>query len=91
MSSFFTATPPVSFQLLVASKSDVVKGQAKRSEVHCNLGLIQRVVHILVFNSKGEVSLQKRGVDKDIQPKVDITLLGLRATKIIDMRCMTGL
>lgn len=52
----------------IVDANDVVKGQATRSEVHGNPALIHRVVHILVFNSKGELFLQKRGMDKDIQP-----------------------
>ncbi|MCP3925821.1 MAG: NUDIX domain-containing protein [Desulfobacterales bacterium] len=52
----------------IVDKNDVVTGIAARSEVHGNPDLIHRVVHILVFNSKGELFLQKRSINKDIQP-----------------------
>jgi isopentenyldiphosphate isomerase len=43
-------------------------GLRKRSEVHGNPALIHRVAHVLVFNSKGELYLQKRSEQKDVQP-----------------------
>jgi len=43
-------------------------GLRKRSEVHGNPALIHRVAHVLVFNSKGELYLQKRAENKDVQP-----------------------
>ena len=43
-------------------------GRASRSEVHGNPDLLHRVVHVLVFNSAGELLLQKRSEDKDVQP-----------------------
>lgn len=52
----------------IVDKNDVVTGKAKRSEVHGNPELIHRVIHILLFNSKGELFLQKRAMNKDIQP-----------------------
>jgi isopentenyl-diphosphate delta-isomerase type 1 len=52
----------------IVDKNDVVTGRAKRSEVHGNPDLIHRVIHILLFNSKGELFLQKRSMSKDIQP-----------------------
>ena len=39
-----------------------------RSEIHGNPSLIHRVVHVLVFNKKGELFLQKRSMDKDVAP-----------------------
>lgn len=45
-----------------------VIGQATRRECHGNPSLIHRVVHIFVFNSAGDLLLQKRSVNKDIQP-----------------------
>jgi isopentenyldiphosphate isomerase len=39
-----------------------------RSEIHGNPSLIHRVVHVLVFNSKGELFLQKRSIHKDVAP-----------------------
>ncbi|HXC37078.1 MAG TPA: NUDIX domain-containing protein, partial [Candidatus Acidoferrales bacterium] len=40
-----------------------------RSEAHA-LGLLHRAVHVLVFNSRGEIFLQKRSMKKDRQPGV---------------------
>lgn len=42
--------------------------EAARTEVHGDPRLIHRSVHILVLNSKGELYLQKRAENKDIQP-----------------------
>ncbi len=53
---------------------DVVTGEGKiiktlpRSEIHGNPSLIHRVVHVLVFNKKGELFLQKRSMTKDVAP-----------------------
>lgn len=52
----------------IVDENDVVKGTAKRSEVHGNPDLIHRVVHILVFNSDKRLFLQKRSMQKDVQP-----------------------
>ena len=43
-------------------------GRATRGEVHGNPALIHQTVHCLVFNSKGELYLQKRSLHKDLQP-----------------------
>src|SRR5258706_10397122 len=51
----------------VVNERDEVIGQQSRSEVH-RLGLKHRAVHVLVFNSRGEVFLQKRSLQKDRQP-----------------------
>ena len=45
-----------------------VIGKALRGECHDGSGLLHPVVHLHVFNSKGEVYLQKRPEWKDIQP-----------------------
>ena len=47
---------------------DHVVGRAHRDEVHGNPELIHRVVHVLVFNSAGELFLQKRVDTKVVQP-----------------------
>lgn len=39
-----------------------------RSEIHGNPSLMHKVVHVLVFNSKGELLLQKRSMEKDVAP-----------------------
>lgn len=45
-----------------------VIGKALRSECHNGSKLLHPVIHLHVFNSKGELFLQKRSEDKDIQP-----------------------
>ena len=45
-----------------------ITGIAPRNEVHGNPALMHRVVHVLVFNSKDELLLQKRSMDKDVAP-----------------------
>jgi len=51
----------------VVNALDEVVGCATRSEVHAT-GLMHRAVHVLVFNRKGEVFLQKRSMTKDKSP-----------------------
>src|SRR5437868_1997943 len=53
----------------VVNEADEVIGREKRGEVH-RLGLRHRAVHVLVFNSRGEVFLQKRSMKKDTFPGV---------------------
>ena len=48
----------------VVNERDEVIGAKPRSEVH-RLGLLHRAVHVLVFNSRGEIFLQKRSMTKD--------------------------
>ncbi len=45
-----------------------VVGKATRGECHDGSKLLHPVVHLHVFNSRGEVYLQKRPAWKDIQP-----------------------
>ena len=49
----------------VVNERDEVVGRAPRKEVHAR-GLWHRAVHVLVFNARGEVFLQKRSLKKDI-------------------------
>jgi isopentenyldiphosphate isomerase len=49
----------------VVNERDEVVGQNTRREVH-RLGLKHRAVHVLVFNARGEIFLQKRSLKKDI-------------------------
>jgi len=51
----------------VVNDRDEVVGRAPRNEVH-RLGLMHRATHVLVFNSRGQVFLQKRSANKDRQP-----------------------
>ena len=51
----------------VVDERDEVTGQSTRGEVH-RLGLRHRAVHVLVFNRRGEVFLQKRSLKKDTFP-----------------------
>jgi isopentenyl-diphosphate delta-isomerase type 1 len=51
----------------VVNERDEVIEQKPRREVH-RLGLRHRAVHVLVFNAKGEVFLQKRSHKKDTFP-----------------------
>jgi isopentenyl-diphosphate Delta-isomerase len=53
----------------IVNERDEVIGSKPRSEVHAQ-GLLHRAVHVLVFNSRGEIFLQKRSLKKDRQPGV---------------------
>ena len=53
----------------IVNERDEVIGRAPRAEVHAR-GLLHRAAHMLVFNSRGEVFLQKRSLRKDRQPGV---------------------
>lgn len=52
---------------LVDEEGKVV-GQASRSKCHDGSKLLHPVIHLHVFNSEGELFLQKRSPNKDIQP-----------------------
>jgi isopentenyldiphosphate isomerase len=43
-------------------------GLGARSQVHGNPALVHRVAHVLVFNSAGQLFLQKRSDRKDVEP-----------------------
>ena len=60
----------------IVNDRDEVIGSASREEVH-RKGLKHRSVHLLIFNRKGEVLLQKRSVQKDTFPDTwDSTVSG---------------
>lgn len=52
----------------LVDEDGTVTGSATRGECHSGSKLLHPVVHLHVFNSKGEVYLQKRPDWKDIQP-----------------------
>ncbi|HEY6914174.1 MAG TPA: NUDIX domain-containing protein [Paludibacter sp.] len=52
---------------LVTETGEII-GKATRKECHSGSFLLHPVVHLHVFNSAGELYLQKRNMDKDIQP-----------------------
>ncbi len=52
----------------IVDEHDNIIGTALRSECHGNPKLIHRTSHVVVFNSDGEILLQKRNKNKDIQP-----------------------
>ncbi|QDU81801.1 putative Nudix hydrolase YfcD [Polystyrenella longa] len=51
----------------IVNERDEVIGQAPRSQVHAEK-LLHRAVHVFVFNSQGEMLLQKRTATKDEYP-----------------------
>ena len=51
----------------VVNERDEVIGRAPRREVHAR-DLLHRAIHVLVFNARGEVFLQKRSLTKDTSP-----------------------
>jgi isopentenyldiphosphate isomerase len=51
----------------IVDQNDAVVGQRARGEVH-RLGLRHRAVHVLVFNEKAQLFLQKRSLAKDCSP-----------------------
>jgi isopentenyl-diphosphate delta-isomerase len=53
----------------VVNERDEVIDAKPRSVVHAQ-GLLHRAVHVFVFNSRGEIFLQKRSMLKDRQPGV---------------------
>ena len=51
----------------VVNDDDKVIGTASRDECH-KKGLLHRAVHIIILNSKCEILLQKRSMEKDLYP-----------------------
>ncbi len=52
---------------LVNEAGEVI-GKATRQECHSGSKLLHPVVHLHIFNQKGDLFLQKRAMSKDIQP-----------------------
>lgn len=57
----------VEFFPLIDEDGKVI-GKATRTECHSGSMLLHPVVHLHIFNSKGDLFLQKRSMSKDIQP-----------------------
>lgn len=60
----------------VVDEDGVVVGCATRGECHSGSMLLHPVVHLQVFNSRGEIYLQRRPAWKDIQPNMWDTAVG---------------
>ena len=60
----------------VVDSAGKVVGRATRGECHGGSMLLHPVVHLHVFNSRGELYLQKRPIWKDIQPGLWDTAVG---------------
>jgi isopentenyldiphosphate isomerase len=58
---------PTEYFPLVNDNGEVI-GKATRQECHSGTFWLHPVVHLHVFNSIGELYLQKRAINKDIQP-----------------------
>lgn len=54
--------------LEIVDREGKVISIAHRNIVHGNPAMLHRVVHVLVFNSKSELLLQKRASHKDVAP-----------------------
>lgn len=62
--------------LEVVDEKGNIRGIAPRSVIHGNPSMMHRVVHILVFNKKGQLLLQKRSLKKDVAPGMWDTSVG---------------
>lgn len=54
--------------LEIVDREGNVVGLAGREVLHSDPSLIHRVVHVLIFNSDGDLLLQRRSMNKDIAP-----------------------
>mgnify|MGYP002249648339 FL=1 len=52
---------------LVDEKGETI-GKATRKECHSGSKMLHPVVHLHIFNKAGDLYLQKRSINKDIQP-----------------------
>lgn len=52
----------------LVDKDGNVTGEATRNECHSLTFLLHPVIHCIITNSKGQWLLQKRSMDKDVQP-----------------------
>jgi isopentenyl-diphosphate delta-isomerase type 1 len=60
----------------LVDEQGAVIGRASRAECHRDPRLIHRAVHVFVYNRRGELFLQQRSPDKDIQPGMWDTSVG---------------
>jgi len=60
----------------LVNEQGVLIGKATRSLCHSGSFLLHPVVHLHVFNASGQLFLQKRSLDKDIQPGMWDTSVG---------------
>ncbi len=58
---------PIEWLPLLNNKGEII-GRAPRSVCHSDKSLLHPVVHMHVINSKGEIYLQKRPMNKQVQP-----------------------
>ena len=52
----------------IVDEDNLIIGKASRKECHGDPSLIHRTVHVVVYHPDGRILLQKRNMDKDIQP-----------------------
>jgi isopentenyl-diphosphate delta-isomerase type 1 len=52
----------------LVNENGEVTGSASRAECHSGSKLLHPVIHLHIFNDRGELLLQKRSMNKDIQP-----------------------
>jgi isopentenyldiphosphate isomerase len=64
----WTTTSEISEKLEIVDTEGRVIGIAERAELHRDPSRIHRVVHVLVFNRRGKLLLQKRSQKKDVAP-----------------------
>lgn len=60
--------PPLEYLELFDEEDRPLGRIALRSECHGNPRLIHRTAHVVVFNRQGQLLLQKRTHDRDVQP-----------------------
>ena len=53
---------------IVVDKSDKIIGYRTRYDCHHNKKLIHRAIGVVIFNDKGQILLQKRSKNKDLNP-----------------------
>ena len=66
---------------VVVDKNDRILGHRTRYDCHHDKSLIHRGIEIVIFNSKGEILLQKRSKKKDLYPGLYTVSTGGHVTK----------